>query len=867
MWNSSNAKYLLQVEKPGRYVGGEFGSVLCRDADVRVALAFPDAYEIGMSHIGLSILYEIVNGTNGLAAERVFMPWPDMVAVMREQKIPLGTLESGRPLNEFDIVGFSLQYELTFTNVIAMLDMGGIPRRATERQELDPLVMVGGPVAVESEPMSPFVDLVLLGDGEEALPQVMNALAACRLQNMSRKEILARMNEFPFVFVPGLYSREENGASHRAVVQVDKSVVQPAVISDLALYPSGNGPVATIQAVFDRYSVEIARGCTEGCRFCQAGYLYRPVRERDENAIAGILHKATCTLGFDEVSLSSLSSADHSQIEQIITGLGNEYIKKRVSFSVPSLRAYGLSDEVVSVLSQLRASGVTLAPEAGSQRLRDLVNKNITEVDVLNAAARFYERGFHRIKLYFMLGLPTETDDDLVQIVELAQKIQKTGRRIAGKRAEVVVSVSTFVPKPFTPFEREEMLDESEIRRRQLLLRDVAREKRIKLKTHHVKMSVLEGILARGDARLANLIEQAVDAGALFDGWDEMFAEDIWQDLLTQIDAAAYLKKISDSDRVPWDHIDSGVTVAFRQQERDAAYAQQTTAPCGVFVDSTGKTEFICHHCGIRCKRSELMVKPLKESSPVVQVQADVASIKNTTKKPAPVIQAGTSPVRFRLEVAFFGRQMFIGHLDRMRHIMRSFSRAGLKLWYTQGFHPKPKIEAPPPVPLGTAALAEPFDVWLVDAPTPEKILEQMRDAVPADLEVRSIRPIADGEAKLSHAFDAVEYLAFVNAETAVVEAALQSLMDADTIEVVRVRKGKQRSVEIRQYVLAAEVAENITSPVSLPSIEGCVPVRMTLALVGSGGTRPDEVLAAVLPDVGPIWVVRTRWLPAENNE
>ncbi|MBN2527245.1 MAG: TIGR03960 family B12-binding radical SAM protein [Deltaproteobacteria bacterium] len=865
MWNSPYAKYLLKVEKPGRYVGGEFGSVAKEDAEVRIALAFPDAYEIGMSHIGFSILYETVNGFAHLAAERVYMPWPDMVNVMRENQLRLLSLETGRELNQFDVVGFSLQYELTFTNVVHMLDLGGIPRRAAQRSDSDALVVVGGPVAVEAEPIAPFVDIVLLGDGEEALPTLLTEIADCRNRAFSRDELIRHLDKLPFVFAPNLYQRRLDNASRRMIIIDNDANVRPAVIKDLESTPAGSGPVPTIQAVFDRYSVEIARGCTEGCRFCQAGYLYRPVRERSEQSVEKILEKATCGLGFDEVSLSALSSADHSEIEQIVAGLGKKYLEKRVSFSVPSLRAYGLSADVIEVLSKLRASGVTLAPEAGSQRLRDFINKNVSESDVLSAAGRFYERGFSRIKLYFMLGLPTETDADLEAIIDLALKVRNLGRQKAGRRAEVVVSVSTFVPKPLTPFELEEMLDDDEILRRQSLLRDMARRERIKLKTHNVGMSVLEGVFARGDVRLAELIEEAVDNGAMFDGWDEMFLADVWSKLLQKIDKRAMLQRIPDQAIVPWAHVDTGVNQAFRRQERDRAYASQTTPPCGVFESSDGLCDFVCHHCGIKCKKSELRAKPFKPADdPIASAPRAEEKSKKAFPKPAKVIQAGDSSERFRLEVAFYGRQVYVGHLDRMRHLMRGLTRAGLQLWYTQGFHPKPKMEAPPPLPLGTAALAEPFDVRLVNPPDEGEMLSRLQHMLPLDMVVRKVRALKDGEPKLSAAYTAVKYLSFVNATADSVNAALSKLITLKSLEVERVRKGDSRMVEIRQYVLDAKVVTDVPADLPIPDVSGRTAVSMTLQLQGSGGTRPAELLQAVMPNLDDdIWVIRTEWIEA----
>jgi len=863
MIDSPYASILHLVEKPGRYTGGEFGSVAPRkDAQVRMALCFPDAYEIGMSHMGLSILYEIVNRDPRFCAERCFMPWPDMEALMRQHGLPLVALESMAPLSAFDAVGFSLQYELTFTNLLAMLDLGGIPRRADRRREGDPIVMVGGPVSVESEPLSPFVDLVVTGDGEEALPALLDRLAGLKADGVPRQARIDALAAFPFAYAPGRLTRTFDPASSRLVARTEQPVARTASIARLSDFPSGAGPLPMVAAVFDRYSMEIARGCAEGCRFCQAGYLYRPVRERSADDVAQGMKKAVCGLGYDEVSLSALSSADHSRIEEIVTGPGRALAADRVSLSVPSLRAYGLSDNVLEVLSDLRATGVTLAPEAGTRRLRDVVNKNITEADLLAAAERFFRRGFSRIKLYFMLGLPTETDDDLVQIIELCARLQSIGRRIAGKRAEITASVSTFVPKPFTPFEREEMIGPDEIIRRQKLLKELGFARRIRVKTHNPYMSELEGIFARGDASLADVLEKAVDLGARFDGWDDRFNVALWEEALAGVDRRALLLAIPENAPVPWDIIDTGVTAAFRAKERRLALDGASTAPCGVFEDGS----FVCHACGLRCDEGQLPVRPRRPSA-VGEPPEPVHHPRTGRHRPQPVTQGAARPTRMRLRLAFFGRQTCVGHLDTMRHLLRSFRRAGLNLWYTQGFHPMPRIEAPPPVPLGTAVAADPVDVWLADPPPPEEVLARLSRSLPPDLAVREVTLLPTEAPGLARSFNACTYLAFVRAPAQAVVDAVEQICTAPVIEVHRRRKDVEKTVDVKPWVVDIRLAEAPSPGVPLPDTAGRVAVAMTLRVPGSGGTRPGEVLGAFLPLAGDdLWVVRTGWLQLEEE-
>ena len=854
---------LRHVTRPGRYLGGEFGAVEPpAHADVRVALAFPDAYEIGTSHMGLSILYEVIHQMPGMSAERVFMPWPDMEAQLRAHDLPLLSLEGARPLRAFDLVGFSLQYELTYTNVLAMLELGGIPLRSAARGAGDPIVIAGGPVALQSEPMAPFFDLVLTGDGEEALPAVIEKLAQFKREGRSRSAQIDALAALPHVLAPGQLTRQYNAEARRWVATTP-GVATLAAVSDLNAHTTGAGPVPTVAAVFDRFSFEIARGCTEGCRFCQAGFLYRPVRERTVASAQAAVARAVCSLGYDEASLAALSSADHSRIAELVTSLGDTWTPKRVSLAVPSLRAYGLSAELVAVLARLRATGVTLAPEAGTQRLRDVVNKNVSEADLMAAAARFFDSGIGRIKLYFMLGLPTETEEDLAEIVHLSVRLRALGRqRLPKGRGDVVASISTFVPKPFTPFEREPMLPRDEIVARQRFISDLARRHRIDVRTHDVRLSWLEGVLCRGDAALADAIERAMQAGARFDGWDDMFREDIWTAALQDIDTASYLAAIPDGAPLPWDIVDTGITPSFLVAERDAARAAELTAPCGVFADAQGDaTQFVCHTCGLKCRRADLPVKPRRAAAP------DVSTLEAPRERPArpvpqPVLQASDAPpVRFRFYFSIVGRQMFLGHLDTMRHLMRSLRRAGLDVYYTQGFHPKPRIEAPPPLPLGSGALAEPFDFWLLDPPEDAEIATRLAAALPPDLGLQQVLRLTPDAPKLSRVLAAADYIALVPVARPELEAVVSRLLASDELRVWRERKGRRKEIDVRPFVLAAHICEDVSVLAPHFELSGRTPLFMRLRVTGAGGTRPAEVLASLLPEgTEEPWVVRTRW-------
>ncbi len=854
------ASFLTQLKKPGRYVGGEYGAAeIPDDAALRVVLSYPDSYEIGMSHIGLSVLYEIVGALPRMSCERVFMPWPDLEAALVAREIPLVSLESARPLCEFDVVGFSLQFELNYTNLIAMLSLGKIPRRSASRSEDDPLVLVGGPLAAHCEPIAPFVDLCLLGDGEEALPQLLEKTVWAKQAGLSRAEMIAALHELPEIYAPSLLERFRDEGSRRFVV---KKTVEPvahrAVVSGLGAYPTGLGPVPSVEAVFDRCSIEVARGCASGCRFCQAGFLYRPVRERTEFEVQEAAERAVGQLGFDEISLASLSTADHSRVEPMIANLGKTLTPRRVSLAVPSLRAYGLPDDLVEVLGRLRATGVTLAPEAGSQRLRDTVNKNVTEKDLIDAAIRFFEWGFKRIKLYFMLGLPGETDEDLVEIVELSDRLrQAVRRRIGGHTPAVTISVSTFVPKPFTPFEREEMIGLDEIKRRQGIIAGLGKKKRLEVRSHDPRLSVLEGILCRGDSSVADLLERAVDLGARFDGWNDMYDESIWNTVLGKIDVPSHLAEIPDSARVPWDHLNLGVEPKFLLAERDRARAAQTTPPCGRFtVRPEEKTRTICNNCGLSCKPEILPVRQQhKKNDDSLQTTRQTLS---RTKPRAAEHIANETSVRVRLFFAKWGRQIFVGHLDTMRHLMRSLRRAGFEIAYTKGFHPKPKVESAPPLPLGVAGMREPLDVFLIDPPSEDEILRRLANSVPPDLAIVEAAKIPPATRSLGKSLESADYLALVDASGGEVNTGMSNLLDASSFLVTRTRKGKTKEVDIRPYLLGASVLDMRPPDLQFLPSSDRVCVAFSLAIPGSGGARPAEIVDAILG--GPskdAWIVR----------
>ncbi|WP_437951029.1 TIGR03960 family B12-binding radical SAM protein [Sorangium sp. So ce296] len=623
------ASFLDQVEKPARYAGGEVGSVVKDWASVeaRVCLAFPDVYDIGMSHLGFKILYKLLNDDPRTLAERCYAPWVDMEAQLVKRGLPLVSLESARPLRDFDVVGFSLQFELTYSNILTMLHLGGVPLRAEDRGEDDPIVIAGGPTATHPEPIAPFLDALVIGDGEEKATEVALTWTRLKREGVPRRERLIAIARLGAVYVPSLYATRLDPDT--GLVVVDRPLVDgipfpvERALVDLNQYPfPDESPTGGPEAIFDRMSIEIARGCTEGCRFCQAGMIYRPVRERDPEQIVDTVMRAVQKSGQDEVSLTALSTADVSCISPLVKKVTDRLTKERISLGVSSLRAYGLEPDLLDELKRVRATGLTFAPEAGTQRMRDVVNKNVTEEQLLETAERVFSRGWGKMKLYFMIGLPTETDEDVRGIVETGARAAGAGRRAAGKGkpVDVTVSVSTHVPKPHTPFQWAAMDTLAEVGRKQQLLKDTVRPYRaVTLKTHEAHASVLEGIFARGDRPLADVLERAWRSGARFDSWDDQLKLSVWEEAFAHfgVDRSRYLGTLPVTARLPWDHIDVGLEEGFLAKEYRKALQSRLSPPCGkvagTFVHHTNLEDaradtrrLVCYDCGVACDMTQM---------------------------------------------------------------------------------------------------------------------------------------------------------------------------------------------------------------------------------------------------------------------
>ena len=593
MYPKAIEKYLLKVQKPGRYVGGEPGAVIKdkRDVDVRFAFCFPDIYEIGMSHLGIKILYSLFNEKPYIWCERVFAPWMDMEQIMLEHHIPLWALESGDPISDFDFIGFTLQYELSYTNILNMLKLGNIPVLSRDRHDLGHIVVAGGPCACNPEPIADFIDIFFLGDGEEVDLEVIELYRQCKREGKTRGEFLRMASGISGVYVPSLYDiRYNDDGTIAAITPRDGA---PATIAkrcimdmDSCYYPS-SFVVPNIEIVHDRAVEEIFRGCIRGCRFCQAGFLYRPVREKSIPCISEQCRTLCRNTGYDEVSLSSLSSSDYTQVVPLLRELNRWAKEDKVSLSLPSLRVDGFSDDILDEIKSIRKSGLTFAPEAGSQRLRDAINKNVYEDELMNTCKVAFEGGYSTVKLYFMIGLPTETMDDVAAIAELGRKVvdiyYENPNRVKGKSPKVTISASSFVPKPFTPFQWEPQDTMDTLREKQRHIRASLTTKKIIYNYHDSDTSFLEAVFARGDRKLNAVMLRAHEKGIRFDGWSDCFSLKKWLEVFDEcgIDPAFYANRRRSFDEVlPWDHLDYGVTKEFLIRECERAYASQSSPNC-----------------------------------------------------------------------------------------------------------------------------------------------------------------------------------------------------------------------------------------------------------------------------------------------
>jgi radical SAM-linked protein len=676
--------FLPLVAKPARYINSEINSIHKDLAKVKTkfCLFFPDTYEVGMSHLGLKILYHILNKRDDTACERVFSPWIDYEKKLRTSERPLTSLESNIPLSQFDIIGITLQYELSYTNILTGLALGGIPLHSSRRADSHPVIIAGGPCAVNPEPLAEFIDAFFIGEAEESIHEIVDL----RQDTKSRGRFLESLSEREGFYVPAL----------------GKKIVRRRVIRDLesAAYP--DKPILPLmKPVHDRVTVEVARGCIRGCRFCQAGMIYRPYRERSPNNVKALLQESISCTGYDELSLAALSAGDYSSIQPLMQDLVTQYRQQRISISLPSLRVGTLTSEMIKAVADTRKTGFTLAPEAGTERLRRVINKPVSDLELLDAAETIFKNGWSVLKLYFMIGLPTETEEDLDGIVRLVNNLFALGKKTARRNIQVNVTISTFVPKPHTPFQWMGQSTLEDIRLKQSYLEKKLKKRGITLKPHGPVTSLLEGAFARGDRALGRVLEEAVRLGCRFDGWSECFDFKKWREAFQNcgLEMSAYAYRTFGFDEaLPWDHVQSGVSKEFLWRENQRAMEEEITENCRVD----------CRQCGMECKDGGSSSLGISAHASPLRVTTEAAMLACAQQMHLKGPELST---RLRFKYTKTGRIRFLSHLDLMTLVQRAAARAQVPILFSQGFNPHPRIAFGPALSVGMESEAEYLDM------------------------------------------------------------------------------------------------------------------------------------------------------------
>ena len=774
---------LPRVMKPGRYVGNEINCIKKKATagKLHFAIAFPEVYEIGMSSQATHILYHLLNRLDYVWAERVFAPWPDMESLLLQQDLPLFTLESFTPLFTMDVIGFSLQYELTYTNLLNMLQLAKLPLFSKDRNKNHPLIIAGGPCTANPEPLSDFIDAFYIGDAEDGLSELCRILYKAKKDQMERQELLQRLAEQPGIYVPSQYDIAYTRSGAVDYIRTHHPVTPKKVITRISSKLEGkNYPskplVPLIEITHDRLAVEVMRGCTAGCRFCGAGMIYRPVRERDPDEVISYAREALSNSGYDELSFLSLSISDYSKISDLMQKQRDFLSQKSVNVSFPSMRLDSFQEEIAQFASDVRKSGFTFAPEAGSERLRTVINKNISDEDLFRSIDIALRNGWKLLKFYFMVGLPTETDRDIEAIADTIEHIVRKSKSYGYVRFRV--SISPFIPKPHTPFQWEALAGENDLHRKIGRIRmRLRRFKQVKIQWRDHEVARLETILGRGDRRLIPIILSAWRKGARFDGWNDYFHYEIWQEAFDEANLPidALTGELSTEETLAWNHIDKGLTVTFLKEEREKAYNAVPTPNCQ--FDR-------CTVCGLqrfsRCptRRRGNQAKPVNTGSTIVKNE---------------------QPVTYRLRYQKSGYARYVSHLDTIRLFDRACRRADLPVAYSKGFNPRPRLSFAPPLALGYTSRAEYVDITFTAEPEPGLNVKLNR-FLPEGLKIIEIKPIKQNLPSLSASITAAEFVIDLG-DTAIETSTIRTFLDQTEIEIQREVKGIHRRINVRPFI------------------------------------------------------------------
>lgn len=753
---------LSAVEKPARYCNNEINAYnkVPSTQTVNFCLAFPDVYEVGFSHLGIKILYSILNREADTVADRTYAPWPDFADLMRVKNLPLFGLESSMPVKDFDVFGFTMQSELTFTNVLDMLDLAHIPIRSSERSAKDPIILAGGPAISNPESMADFLDAVVIGDGEDVIIEIKNVLRAIpREERAQRLEALAALEG---VYVPALF---------QPGMQITKRVCMN--LNDESKQHTEQ-LVPWIQPTHDRYVAEIMRGCSRGCRFCHAGYFYRPVRERDPQQLVDTILTQLDEQGWEEVALTSLSSSDYTCIKPLLIELHSRLNSSKASLSLPSLRVDTIDEDLTRLMNSLRQSGLTIAPEAGSQRLRNVINKNISEEEIISSVTIAMKNGWKKIKLYFMIGLPFEEESDILAIVDLVEKLME----ISHRKLRISITISPFVPKPFTPFQWAKMDSRESLLHKALLVKNgLKKHKSIKVKYHEVATSMLECVMGRGDRAVGNLIYQAWKNGARFDSWNEHFSFEAWLDASRQtginFDTYTAAKEVGAS--LPWDHISIGIDATFLQEENRNAAEEAVTQDCRT----------LCTMCGL-CDG-----KVVPSYTPMI---ANPEPLEETA-----ISSENTPLYYYRVFYQKPESMKYVAYLDLLRSIQRFLRRSGLPIAFTEGFNVHPRVSFGHPLSIGISGEQEFFDLALTASLHPRTVQDAMKTALPPQLPFVDVKSLFTKADRSMGRYVKEEIAVYPPAsQLDAIQQKVRDFKDAEEWFYTRVRKGKERTADLK---------------------------------------------------------------------